>query len=289
MFLSVALCTYNGESFLEQQLNSILDQTIQVNEIVVCDDGSSDNTMKLLKTYKKNFPNIIKLFTNNVTLGTIKNFEQAISFTKGDLIFLADQDDIWHKDKVEIMSRFFQENSNCKLLFSDGNLIDEMGYDLNSTLWEKWGFNTDLQNKWKININAFKDLVENHNKITGATVCFHKSLKNTIIPIELPYGYWHDAWLGIHASAVYGLMYIDKSLINYRIHDKQQVGIPTDVISKTLKKSDINYIEKSMFFKNIIKLYPQHKNNISFFKNQKIKIKIFKKIRNIYIRLFQRK
>ncbi|MBC7845870.1 MAG: glycosyltransferase family 2 protein [Flavobacterium sp.] len=284
MFLSVALCTYNGEFFLEQQLNSIFEQTILVNEIVICDDGSSDKTRDLLKTYEKKFPNIIKLLINDVTLGTIKNFEKAISLTNGDLIFLADQDDVWHKDKVEIMVNFFQENINCKLLFTDGDLIDEIGGNLKATLWEKWNFRADMQNKWENNENAFKDLVVNNNKITGATVCFHSSLKEYILPIEIPNGYWHDSWLGLHAAANGGLMFLEKNLIKYRIHKNQQVGISNNVNDIVSINANKQFITKETYFKKIIKIYPALRKNVPLTPKSNIK-KIILKIKN-YLKSF---
>lgn len=284
MFISVAFCTYNGEKFLRKQLDSILVQSQSVNEIIICDDLSSDSTIEILKEYKDNFPQVIKLFSNSNSLGTIKNFEKAISLTKGDLLFLADQDDIWHKDKVEIMVNFFKENNNCKLLFTDGDLIDENGDSLNTTLWEKWNFSTDMQNKWTNNKNAFKDLVVNNNKITGATICFHKSLKDVILPIEVPYGYWHDAWLGIHASAVDGLMFIEKSLIDYRIHLGQQVGVSSSIKSEIIEKSNQKVIDRFVFYKRIASKYPGLK---SYLPNNKAKNTFFKKLKKFYCKLCQ--
>jgi glycosyltransferase involved in cell wall biosynthesis len=287
MFLSVALCTYNGESFLEQQLNSILEQTLQVNEIVVCDDGSSDNTLGILKTYEKKFPNLIKTYANDRASGTVKNFEKAIALTKGDLIFLADQDDIWHKDKVEIMSHFFKENNTCKLLFTDGLLIDDNGVSLHATLWEKWSFDSSIQQLWRNNENAFKDLVINHNKITGATVCFHSSLKTNVIPIAIPYGYWHDVWLGLHAAAHQGLMFLEQPLISYRIHDKQQIGVTIEIDKEIRIKSNKNAINKELFYKKLAKVYPDQKKNIPYCIEQSLLYRINKKIKSVYFSLFK--
>ena len=110
MILSVALCTYNGGKFLDEQLESIIMQSLSVDEIIICDDCSNDNTIELIHFYQNKYPGLIHLYQNKQSLGTIKNFENAISLTTGDLIFLADQDDIWHSDKVKIMSSFFADN-----------------------------------------------------------------------------------------------------------------------------------------------------------------------------------
>jgi len=279
MFLSVALCTFNGDKFIQKQIDSILNQSIIVNEIVICDDASDDKTLGILNIYQKKYPTIIKLIKNRISLGTIKNFEKAISLTKGELIFLADQDDIWHKNKVEIMTNFFKENSECKLLFTNGFLIDENGNSMNSTIWDKWKFDKNIRHVWKNNNNAFKDLIINNNKITGATICFHNSLKKYITPIAIPYGYWHDAWFGLHASAQNGLMFIEESLIDYRIHNKQQVGISSEISHEVLTKSNLNCIEKDIFYKKIHKTYPNKYTSIPILNKQKL---IYKILKNIY-------
>lgn len=279
MNISVAICTYNGEKFLRQQLDSILLQTVCVNEVIICDDLSTDSTIEILQAYKNKYPGLIKIFINEKTLKTVKNFEKAIALTTGDIIFLADQDDIWCLDKVEIMQRFFYENKNCKLLFSDAKLIDEKGGDLDAMLWDKWGFTEEIQNKWKNNKNAFKDLIANCNKITGATVCFHNSLKSFILPIELPEGYWHDAWLGLHASAQQGLMFTSQSLISYRIHENQQVGISRIINEDSYFKSIKKYIFVIIFFKKLIKIYPNEKGNLPILETKNILIKLLKKLK----------
>lgn len=100
MKLSVALCTYNGESFLQQQLDSILQQELSVDEIVICDDGSTDRTISIIESYKQryHYPTFI-LEQNKKNKGVRKNFEYAISLCSGDIIFLSDQDDVWQCEK----------------------------------------------------------------------------------------------------------------------------------------------------------------------------------------------
>lgn len=263
MFLSVAICTYNGENYLEEQLDSILNQNFPLNELVICDDGSKDRTVEILKAYQRVHPNLIFPVFNTSSLGTIKNFEKAISLTKGELIFLSDQDDIWEKNKVEKTVNFFSQNKYCKMLFSNGALIDENGKDLQSTLWDKWGFTNEKQELWKDNVNAFQDLIRNNNKITGATICLHRDLKDNVIPIKVPIGYWHDAWLGIHASAINSLCFINECLIKYRIHGGQQVGLSTNVGKAVIERSNKYSVDIKEFFKGLRKMYPEQKKFIN--------------------------
>ena len=89
------MTTYNGQKFIREQIESILCQSMHVDEIVICDDCSTDNTVEILKEYP------VRLFVNKTNLGFKRNFKQAMEFCKGDYIFLCDQDDIWENDKVE--------------------------------------------------------------------------------------------------------------------------------------------------------------------------------------------
>jgi glycosyltransferase involved in cell wall biosynthesis len=270
MKLSVALCTFNGERYLKEQIDSILNQTILVDEIIVCDDHSTDNTFAILKEFKTNYPSVFTIFRNIESLGTIKNFEKAISLTNGDLIFLSDQDDVWYVNKVETMFSFFNENKACKLLFSDGDLIDSSGVNLNTTLWEKWGFDGTTQKKWKKNNYVFFELLENRNKITGATVCFCKSLKNKLPIIGYPF-FYHDAFLGLHAAAQEGLFFLKQSLIKYRVHDKQQVGVANNLRIEQFLKQNPTTISKKIFVNEILDIYKRKKVNF-----------YIKKIKNLF-------
>ncbi len=274
--ISVALCTYNGENFIEEQLDSILNQTLPVDELVICDDGSSDNTLEILKKYKDK-DNRIKIYTNKKNLGSIKNFEKAILLTSGNIIFLSDQDDIWKDDKVEIMYNFFQKNQSCSMLFTNGILIDEYNNSLGSTLWEKWEFDDLIKLKWKINKNAFLDLIRNKNKVTGATLAFKGDLKNEFIPINTPLGYWHDTWIAMHAAYSNSLFFLDECTIKYRSHKNQQIGLNTKTMN--VDKFKITFRK----FKRIIKKkFPEYAKDIDLIpEEKKMYLRIIHKIKRI--------
>ena len=123
MPVSVAIATFNGAEFLAEQLDSIIGQSVPVTEIVVCDDNSTDNTLKILEEYRKRYPEIFKIFRNELNLGCAGNFERALMLCSGDIIFLADQDDVWLPDKVEKMVAPF---ANKKVLgvYSDSRIVD---------------------------------------------------------------------------------------------------------------------------------------------------------------------
>lgn len=254
--ISVALCTYNGERFLAAQLNSILNQSIALDEIVICDDNSNDNTVAILESYRKQYPHIIRYTINAAPKGTIKNFEQAIIACTGDIIFLSDQDDVWMEDKAATLKKHFEANPASLLVFTDAALIDDCGAFLPGTLWEKWGFTEKIQVLWNKNSYAFENLLININKVTGATAAFRKELKPFILPIELPKGYWHDTYLALHAAGNKGLFFIKDKLIAYRIHDHQQVGIKTAGESSNSKLKYNHYISQKEFYSKIRSAYP---------------------------------
>lgn len=222
--ISVALCTYNGEKFLDQQLNSILNQSKPIDEVVICDDLSKDDTISIIKKFQIDFPSIIKLHINEVSLGAIKNFEKAISLCSGDIIFLSDQDDIWTTNKVEKIIKKFTDNPKLEAVFTDAELIDGNGKLLQKTLFNEYTFNLDLQKEWA-NGKALLDLIYYRNKITGATMAFKKELFNRVFPFTKIDNFWHDAYLGLHAAANDSLGWINEPLTHYRIHNNQQIGI----------------------------------------------------------------
>jgi len=261
MRTSIALCTYNGEKYIREQLYSLLNQTILPNEIIICDDKSTDETINIIKRFSNENPNIFKIHINEKNIGTIKNFENAIYLTTGDIIFLSDQDDIWNSDKIEKMIAVFNIKQESLLVFSNGDIIDENGVRNDSTLWDKWSFTPEMKKKWMNNNLAFNDLFKNNNIVTGATIAFRKELKNHILPINVPYEYWHDVWIALHASGLNGLTFIEESLIQYRIHPKQQIGIPESNFISDNSHNFQNSVSKVEFFKSISERYPKQSND----------------------------
>lgn len=244
MTLSVALCTYNGEKFVAQQLDSILNQHVPVSEIVICDDCSTDGTLKILQSYAKQYPSLIKLHKNTANLGFIKNFENAILLCEGDIIFLSDQDDLWVPTKTQIMVDFFCSNPNAILLFTNAVLIDENNNRIDGFLWDKWGFTSEMQNLWKDNDQAFRYLVNGYNKVTGATVAFRAVLKNSALPFHMVDKFWHDGWLSLCASKLNGLLFIAEPLIQYRVHKGQAIGVRRKALSKSKRYSLLKRAKK---------------------------------------------
>lgn len=215
MKISIALCTYNGSKYLIEQLESLKNQTVKADEIIVCDDGSTDNTKEILNKYKDILN--IKLFINNSSLGVTKNFEKAVSLCNGDIIFLCDQDDIWGKNKIEKMSSVFV-NETVGLVLCNGILIDEKNKQIkNYTLWNCFGIN-------KINKENFDfEILINKLIFTGIAMAFRANLRKYILPISK--NAFHDEWIGFISSYKSKVCFLEEELVRYRIHKNQKVGI----------------------------------------------------------------
>lgn len=223
--ISVALCTYNGEKYLSQQLDSILSQTMPVDEIVIRDDCSSDSTCIILDEYSKLYPQI-NYKRNTSNLGFIKNFECALEECQGDYIFFSDQDDIWERDKVEISVKYLQESGKYGA-FSNGKMIDQYDNYLGDTLFSKIQIDL-LINHGVLDKYDFETLCLNGNYVTGATIVITKKAKDFLLPFN--HHLYHDVWISLKLSAIHKFGRIDKTLISYRIHNNQECGL--DMILK---------------------------------------------------------
>lgn len=226
--ISVAMCTYNGEKYLKYQLESIISQSYSPKELIICDDGSSDNTIAIINKYSQEAPFPIRLYQNNTNLGSTKNFEKAIRLCNEEIIVLSDQDDIWVKNKLERIVEEFSKSEEIGAVFSDALLIDDQGSSLGQTLWDSVNF-TSRERKKVLN-NKIVNVLLKHNVVTGATMAFKSSYRDIILPI--PKNWVHDAWIALLFSIFSKIFPISDTLINYRIHSEQQIGVAIDTTLK---------------------------------------------------------
>jgi len=207
--VSVALCTYNGGRFIEAQLNSVLNQSRPPDEVIVCDDGSTDNTIDIVRGVSLMHPGIVRVYTNNANLGCVKNFEQAIQRASGNIIFLSDQDDVWFKDKIKVMCAPFIENHGIGLVYSDALITDTLLNHTGHTLFNR-------RKNLRVNrVRSARQLVKGVG-INGCTMAFRSTLKEFALPIYRGWG--HDHWIAFIAHAVTGIQPIGKPLMFYRRH-----------------------------------------------------------------------
>ncbi|MEG1591857.1 MAG: glycosyltransferase family 2 protein [Chryseobacterium sp.] len=247
---SVALCTYNGEKYLRDQIDSILDQSLKVDEIVVCDDGSTDKTLSILAEYENKFPEIFKIHINEKNLRSVKNFEKAISLCAGEIIFLSDQDDVWENNKVKTFSHFFENNKSIDVVCSNGFIIDENSSQQN--LYTVWDVPYFLGGNKK-EIDYFKIFATIGSFATGASMAIRKSFVNKVIPFPTVEGLHHDEWIALVSSEQKKFTFLNDKLFSYRIHSAQQVGgisYSKDEASKEKLISRFDYDKEPKVFRD---------------------------------------
>lgn len=198
--ISVCMATYNGEKYIKEQLVSILNQISKTDEVIISDDSSNDNTLKIIKSFNDSRVKIYKNCFRNV----IKNFEFSISKASGDIIFLSDQDDVWYPNKVENYMEQFN-NIDIGLVISNLQIIDKKGEKIEKVFFEHGFSRGFLQNIIK-------------NNFIGCSMAFRKELVSSIIPFpnNIP---MHDWWIGLVALKISRVKYINKKLTYYRRHD----------------------------------------------------------------------
>jgi glycosyltransferase involved in cell wall biosynthesis len=235
--ISIALCTYNGAQFLQEQLESIAFQTRIPDEVIICDDLSNDNTLEILKNFasKVSFP--VRVFLNEQNLGSSKNFEKAIKLCTGDIIFLSDQDDVWHPEKLEKIEKMFSIFPSTAVIFTDAEVVDENLKSLGYSLWQSIGFSKKEQNYFTR--GNFIEVLLKRNVVTGSTMAFRSEFKRLFFPI--PDVWVHDGWIALLIAFTSDLTIVREPLIKYRQHRMQQVGAGDEgltIYSKLCKKID---------------------------------------------------
>ena len=218
--ISVAMATYNGQDYIKEQLISILNQNKKVDEIVICDDCSTDNTINIIKTIKNKFENFnMRLFVNEKNMGYKINFKQALSYCRGEYIFLCDQDDIWLPNKVEKMIGIMELNKNIKVLASSYELIDSKG-DITKSNISLYRHNVKQNTLKKI---SFEELVVG-NSFQGCSLCIRSEINDKFQNHFNEY-FHHDWLLNIYASEVDGMYFYNEALFQYRIHGNNVIGL----------------------------------------------------------------
>jgi len=216
---SVALCTYNGERFLEPQLAGIRAQTRLPDELVVCDDASTDRTVEILERFRSDAPFPVHIFIQPANVGSVRNFEKAIRSCAGDLIALSDQDDIWMPRRLAASEGYLKQDARAAFVFTDGQLIDQRGAVQSESLWARFGFGPSLQER--LGSGDYSVLLR-HRFITGATITLRREALNRLLPF--PQSWVHDEWIAALTPFYADIGMLREPLLQYRLHAAQQVG-----------------------------------------------------------------
>ena len=254
--ISIAMCTYNGEAYLAEQLDSIIYQSRPPDEIVICDDNSTDNTFSILEEYRQKFPDLIRLYRNEANLGPAKNFEKAISLCTKSLIALSDQDDVWRYDKLEKLAQKFQAEPRLGLVFSNAERIDSDGNVLKGDLWQIVGF--DRRTKAAVKSGDSFWALLRRPFVTGCTMMFDTKLREICLPIEVEEPFLHDRWISMVAAASSRVDFLDEMLVAYRQHTSNVAGAR----KTSLKKSFVNFCQLAVLKHAQVVEYTQALNNL---------------------------
>ena len=229
---SVAMATFNGAAHLEPQLTSILAQSCLPSELVISDDGSDDGTHALLERFAAVAPFPVRVLHGPERLGVTRNFERAIADCQGELIILADQDDIWLPSKMAIITDAFQRLPDVAYVFSNAYLIDENGLDLAGTLWQKTGLSPRRLLAYQEG-DQMLPLLRERSFIYGMTMAFRARFRSCLLPIASnSLSCTHDTWASLLLSGLgeRGRGHaIDEPLVRYRQHSRQEAGAPKEV------------------------------------------------------------
>ncbi len=228
--ISIALCTYNGEKYLCEQLGTLVGQTYPNLEIIIVDDMSEDRSWSILNEFAACYP-AIRLFRNPANLGYQKNFEKALGLCQGEYILISDQDDIWEKDKVSKLQKSVDDNL---LIYHDSTFVDEAGNDLG------------LKMSDKLHMVAGNDPVPFlfFNCISGHSMMFRRDLLSMILPF--PDNGIYDHYIAFVASGNGRIKYFPDPLVKHRQHQ----GNSTDILGRKKGKSRLKLTQERMVREN---------------------------------------
>lgn len=225
------MCTYNGGHFLSLQLETILKQTDLPDELVVCDDRSTDTTFDVLESFQQRAPFPVRILRNEVTLRPAQNFAKCIALCSGDVIVLTDQDDLWFPDRIERTRETFRANPAVPLVYSDAPLIGQRGEDLEQSLYSSLPLRGEDAERLEQGGNLLR-VLSRYSVLCGATMAFPARLRRFVLPI--PELWMHDEWIGLVGNALGPALRLPEPVMRYRQHASQELGTGDWTVGKHL-------------------------------------------------------
>lgn len=225
MNCSICICTYNGQTYIDEQIVSILSQISIFDEVIVIDDCSNDSTVNSIENYRDAR---IKVIVNQYNLGPVKSFEKAIKLAKNGLIFLSDQDDIWKEGRYELMKNTLL-NSDAFLLSSNSIFIDKYNEPINFEI--DGVFEKDSKNY----IKNIIDIFVGKKNYYGCCMVFKRELINTILPIP-NFVESHDLWIAMCSNLTKKNIHLEEITLKRRIHGNNASVIARSIIKKVYSR-----------------------------------------------------
>lgn len=224
--VSVALCTYDGVHWLGPFLDGLLAQTLAPYELVVGDDGSSDDTLAVLESFAERAPFPVRVEVNGRRLGSTMNFGATFGRCAGDLVASADQDDVWAPTKLARLAQVMDAD-DLALAFSDGTVIDDAGAPVDTTLWAGVGFDASAQRRF--DRDPLGVLVR-RSVVTGAAMVLRAEHLDRLLPFPAALDgpdspMLQDRWAALVLASVARVGRVPEPLIAFRRHAGQQTGL----------------------------------------------------------------
>jgi glycosyltransferase involved in cell wall biosynthesis len=220
---SVCLCTYNGGRYLRDLLHSLAAQTLLPAELLVGDDGSSDDTLKILRDFVADAPFPVEVLANERRLGPACNLERLLVRATGNTLFPCDQDDIWTPRKIEVLAAALDESPGSGAAICNSSLIDSEGQFLPGSLFERAGLDLPTREVLASGSSAAMVEIARRNVVASHALAIRRSALDLVLPFG---SYWQaDWWIAIVLSAITGIAIVEDRLVEYRLHDLNTVGL----------------------------------------------------------------
>lgn len=217
--VAIVMATYNGAAYIREQIDSILNNTYTNWSLEICDDGSKDETISIIKEYMEIDPKRIFLHQNTQNLGVVRNFLEGACRASGDYIMFADQDDVWLPDKIaHTLSKMNETEQGQKdipaAVFTDAKVVDEKLQEIAPSFHKISTLDTTKTDLPHL-------LME--NKLIGCTMMFNQAVVKMLY--QLPqYARYHDWWIGLLAASMGKIGYLSEATLLYRQHGSNEVG-----------------------------------------------------------------
>ncbi len=265
------MATYNGEKYIKEQINSILNQKYHNWNLIIRDDGSTDKTVHIINDFIAKYPDRITFVKDKKrNLGSSRNFSELLTHSQSEYIMFCDQDDVWLPERIELSMNEILKlekkfgNKKPLLVFNDLYVVDER-------------LNIQSDSFWKFKKRDPRNTALNRlilqNVITGCAMIINRSLLRLSLPID-ENAMMHDWWIAIVASAFGEISFIDMPLVYYRQHGSNVIGANTKSISKFIRKVTSGRFDKGIFIDHMQRVFAQANSFFRIYKDSLPKDKL---------------
>lgn len=234
MRVSIAMASYNGSAWVEEQLESFAAQSRLPDELVVCDDCSSDDTVAKLERFAASAGFGVRVERNPRNLTTTANFGKAVSLCEGDVVFLSDQDDVWRPEKIERMAEIFERRPEVGVVFSNGRVCDAALRPAGHSLWDALWFSAG--ERALVRAGRATEVFVKHVVAAGSTLAFRSEYRDLYLPFPDLHD-CHDAWISFLVACAAPVAIVEQELVDYRVHGANQFGLRKLGLAEQLEKA----------------------------------------------------